>query len=175
MQCLNLLLSWLKCNVIKSHLATLVIIVIMPWLTPELVQFLHPQKNKDISPLFSVIYRNRWPHFLKQFWYFISYTNVFAILYDAFKLKAANNELIWHGWYPPHITVVDNTGGPWGTSSTIKGIDGVSTSSLYIFLWSYFLFFDFKLAKKLEKQAKHRYFDITVNFEYWLNNFTGYL
>ena len=106
MQCLNLLLSWLKCNVIKSHLATLVIIVIMPWLTPELVQFLHPQKNKDISPLFSVIYRNRWPHFLKQFWYFISYTNVFSILYDAFKLKAGNNELIWHGWYPPHITVV---------------------------------------------------------------------
>ena len=68
--------------------------------------------------------------------------------------------------YLPHITVVDNTGEAWGTSSAIKVNDGVSTSPLYIFLWSYFSFFEFRLAKKLEKQAKNRYFDITVNFDY---------
>ena len=48
-------------------------------------------------------------------------------MYDVFKLKAGNNEPIWHGWYPPHITVVDNmTGEASGTSSAIKGNDGVS-------------------------------------------------
>ena len=61
---------------------------------------------------------------------------------------------------------MDNTGEAWGTSSAIKGHDGVSTSPLYIFLGSYLSFFEFRLAKKLEKQAKNRYFDITANFEY---------
>ena len=36
-------------------------------------------------------------------------------------------------------------------------------------------FFKFRLAKKREKQAKNRYFDITANFEYQFNNFTVYL
>ena len=39
--------------------------------------------------------------------------------------------------YPPHITVVDNTGEAWGTSSAIKGNDGVSAPPLYIFLRFY--------------------------------------
>ena len=58
---------------------------------------------------------------------------------------------------------MDNTGEAWGTSSAIKVNDGVSTSPLYIFLWSYLSFFEFILAKKLEKQAKSRYFDIRAN------------
>ena len=87
-------------------------------------------------------------------------------MHDAFKLKAGNNEPICHGWYPPHITVVDNTGEAWGTSSAIKGDDGVSAPPLYIFLGSYLSFFEFRLAKKLEKQVKNRYFDIKANFEY---------
>ena len=87
-------------------------------------------------------------------------------MYDVFKLKAGNNEPIWNGWYPPHITVVDNTGETWGTSSAIKGNDDVSAPPLYIFLLSYVSFFEFRLAKNLEKQAKNRYFDITANSEY---------
>ena len=31
--------------------------------------------------------------------------NLTKTLHDALKLKAANNELIWNGWYPPHFTV----------------------------------------------------------------------
>ena len=70
---------------------------------------------------------------------------------------------------------MDNTGEAWGTSSAIKGNDGVSAPPLYIFLLSYISFFEFRLAKKLEKQAKNRYFDITADFEYYFNNFTVYL
>ena len=62
------------------------------------------------------------------------YTDKSQVLNDVFKLKADDNEPIWHGWYPSHITVVDNTGEPWGTSSPIKGNDGVSDPSLCIFL-----------------------------------------
>ena len=51
------------------------------------------------------------------------YCNIFYNWYDAVKLKAGNNEPIWHGWYPPHITVLDNTGEAWGISSAIKGND----------------------------------------------------
>ena len=87
-------------------------------------------------------------------------------MHDAFKLKASNNEPIWHGWCPPHITVLDNTGKAWGTSSPIKGNDVVSAPPLCIFLWSYLSFFEFRLAKKLAKQSKNRYFDITANVEY---------
>ena len=64
-------------------------------------------------------------------------------MHDAFKLKAGNNEPIRHESYLPHITVVDNTG------------EALETSS-----------FKFRLAKKLEKQAKSMYFDKTANFEY---------
>ena len=70
-------------------------------------------------------------------------------MHDAFKLKAGNNEPIWHGWYPPHIAVVNNTGEAWWTSSAIKGNDGVSAPLVYIFLWFYLSFFRFRLAKKL--------------------------
>ena len=77
----------------------------------------------------------------------------FKFLHDAFKLKAANNEPIWHGWYPPHITVVDNTAEAMGTSSAIEGNDGVY-APLYILLWSYLSFFELRLAKNLENQAK---------------------
>ena len=86
-------------------------------------------------------------------------------MYDAFKLKAGNNEPIWHGWYPPHITVMDNIGEAWGTSSGIKGNDGVSALPLYIFSWLCLYFLKFRLAKKFDKQAKNRYFDITANSE----------
>ena len=72
-------------------------------------------------------------------------------MHDAFKLKAGNNEPIRHEWYPPHITVVDNTG------------EALETSS-----------FKFRLAKKLEKQAKSMYCDKTANFEYQFNNFTEF-
>ena len=75
-------------------------------------------------------------------------------MYDAFKLNTGNNEPIWHGWYPPHITVVDNTGEAWGTSIAIKGNDDVPAPALYIFLWFYLYFLKFRLAKKLGKQAK---------------------
>ena len=38
---------------------------------------------------------------------------------------------------------------------------------IYIYiLWSYLSFFKFRFAKKLEKQAKNRYFDITANLQY---------
>ena len=72
-------------------------------------------------------------------------------MHDAFKLKTGNNEPIRHEWYPPHITVVDNTG------------EALETSS-----------FKFRLAKKLEKQAKSMYCDKTANFEYQFNNFTEF-
>ena len=69
------------------------------------------------------------------------------------------------GWYPPQDTI------PWpgergrgAGSSVIKGNDGVSAQTLYIFLWLYLSFFKFRLAKKLEKQTKNRYFDVTANF-----------
>ena len=68
-----------------------------------------------------------------------------------------------------------NTGEGWGTSSAIKGNYGVSAPPLYIFLWFYFSFFKFRLAKKLEKtRKKNRYFHITANFEYQFNNFTEF-
>ena len=35
-----------------------------------------------------------------------------------------------------------------------------------MFLWIYLSYFKFGLAKKLEKQAKNRHFDLTANFEY---------
>ena len=89
-------------------------------------------------------------------------------MYDAFELKSGINEPISHGWYPPHITVVDNTGDTWGTSRAIKDSDGVSAPPLYIFLWFY-------LTKKREKQGTLRYFDITANCDYGFNNFTIYL
>ena len=76
-------------------------------------------------------------------------------MYDAFKSKAGDNEPIWHGWYPLHITTVDNTGEAWGTSSAIKGNDGVSAPPLYIFLCFFLSFFKFRLAKKQ---------DVTANF-----------
>ena len=76
-------------------------------------------------------------------------------------LKAGKNEPIWHGWYPPHIKVMDNTGEGWGTSSIITGNDGVSTSPLYgltyLFLISDWL--------KAWKTSKNGYFDIASNFE----------
>ena len=91
-------------------------------------------------------------------------------MYDALKSKAVDKEPIWHGWYPPHITIMDNTGETWGTSSAIKDNDDphftVSVPPLHIFLWFYLSFFKFRLAKELEKQAKNSYFDITANFEY---------
>ena len=70
---------------------------------------------------------------------------------------------------------MDKTGEAWGTNSVIKGNDGVPVSPLYLFLWFYLSFITFRLTKKLEKQAKNRYLDITANFEYQLNNFTVYL
>ena len=73
-------------------------------------------------------------------------------MYDAFKLKAGNNEPICHG-YPPHITVVDNTGEDWGTS-IIKSNDGVFVPPLYICLWFYLFSFTFSLAKKLKNKQK---------------------
>ena len=45
---------------------------------------------------------------------------------------------------------MDNTGKAWGTSSAIKGYDGVFAPPSCTFLWFYF----FRLAKNLEKQAK---------------------
>ena len=96
-------------------------------------------------------------------------------MYDAFRLKAGINEPIWYGLYPPHITVVDNASEAWRTSSAIKDIDGVSAPLLYILLWFYLSSLKFRLAKKLEKQAKNRYFDITANFEYYFHNFAVYL
>ena len=85
-------------------------------------------------------------------------------MYDAFKSKAGSNEPEWHGCYPPHITVGDNTGKAWETSSTIKGNDGVCGPPIHIFLWFYLSFFKFRLANELEKQAKDRNFDVTANF-----------
>ena len=84
-------------------------------------------------------------------------------MHDGFKLKAGNNEPIWHGWYPPHVTVVDNTGEACGTSIASKGNDGVSAPRLSIFLWFHLSFLKFRLTKKLDKQAKNMYFNITAN------------
>ena len=75
-------------------------------------------------------------------------------MYDAFKLKAGNNEPIWHGWYPPHITVVDNTGEAWGTSSAIKGNDGVSAPPLYIFYGFTYLILNSDWLKTLKNKQK---------------------
>ena len=163
MHCPNLLLNWLKCyNVISSHLATL---VIMSRLMLEWIQYLHPLEKRHHFIILSHLQKL----LVSVFWnnVGISYTNASQIFQDAFKLIAGNNEPIWHGWYPSHITVVDNTGKAWGTSSVIKGNDGVFAPPLCIFLWFYLSVFKFRLAKKLEKQTKkNRYFDITTNFEY---------
>ena len=128
--CLNVLSSWLKCyNVINSHLATL---FIMSRLISEWIQYLYSQKKKKKKRL-SHLQKLLVPLFWNNIG--ISYTNVFWILYEAFKLKAGNNEPKWHGRYTAHvITVVDNTGETWLTSSVNKGYDGVSASTLYIFL-----------------------------------------
>ena len=75
-------------------------------------------------------------------------------MFDAFKLKTGNNEPIWHGWYPPHITVVDNTSEAWGTSSAIKGNDGISTSPLYIFGGLTYLFLNSDWLKSLKNKQK---------------------
>ena len=75
-------------------------------------------------------------------------------MYDAFKLKADNNEPISHGWYPPDITVVDNTDGAWGTSSVIKGNDGVFAPPVYIILWFYLSSFKFRLATSWKTSKK---------------------
>ena len=57
--------------------------------------------------------------------------------------------------------MVGNTGEEaWGTSSAIKGNDGVSVAPLYLFLWFYLSFINFRLVKKLEKQAKNRFLGI---------------
>ena len=45
---------------------------------------------------------------------------------------------------------------------------------MYIFM-VLLTFFKFRLAKKFEKQAKNKYFDITARFELQFNNFTIYL
>ena len=74
--------------------------------------------------------------------------------------------MAWVILYPPHITVVDNKFEAWGTSIAIKSNDGVSAPPLYIFLWFYLPYFNFRLAKKLEKRARNGYFDIRANFEY---------
>ena len=75
-------------------------------------------------------------------------------MYDAFKLKAGNNEPICHGWYPPHIKVVNNTGEAWGTSSVIKENDGVSTPPLYIFYGLTYLFLNSYWLKSLKNKQK---------------------
>ena len=64
-------------------------------------------------------------------------------MYDVFKLKAGNIELIWHGWYPPHVTIVNNTGEAWGASSAVKGNDGVSVPPLHLFLYFYFYIYTY--------------------------------
>ena len=73
---------------------------------------------------------------------------------DAFKLKAGNNGSIWHGWYPPHIIVVDNIGEALGTNSAIKGSDGVSVPPLYIFFWFYLSFLNLDWLKRLKNKQK---------------------
>ena len=62
-------------------------------------------------------------------------------MHDTFKLKADNNEPIWYGWYPPHITIMDNAGEAWGTSSAMKGNDGVCAPHWYIFYGFTYHFF----------------------------------
>ena len=71
-----------------------------------------------------------------------------------FKLKAGNNESIWHGSYSPHITVVDNTGEAWGTSSVVKGNDGVSAPPLCIFYGFTYLFLNSDWLKSLKNKHK---------------------
>ena len=139
MQCLNLLLSKMRCYKLSpryiSHYD-----MISTWMSSVLAS----SEEKRRKSLASIFWNN---------------VGIFFHILMHFKfclmpLKAGNNEPIWHGWYPPHITVVDNTGEAWGTSSAIKGNDGVSTSPLYIFLWSYLPFFDFRLTKSLKNKQK---------------------
>ena len=87
-------------------------------------------------------------------------------MYEAFKLKAGNNEPIWQGWYPPHITVVGNTGEAWGASSATKGNDGAFASALYTFSWFYWSLFKFRFAKKFEKQGKK--YVLWYNSQFWI-------
>ena len=75
-------------------------------------------------------------------------------MYDAFKLKAGSNEPICHGWYPPHIKVVNNTGEAWETSSAIKENDGASTPPLYIFHGLNYLFLNSYWLKSLKNKQK---------------------
>ena len=83
--------------------------------------------------------------------------------YDGFKLRAGNNEPIWHEMIPStgYHTLAWGEGEGAG-SSAIKGNDGVSAQTLHIFLWLSLSFFKFRLAKNLEKQTKNRYFDVTA-------------
>ena len=49
---------------------------------------------------------------------------------------------------------MDNTGETWGTSSAIKGNDGISTSPLYIFGGLTYLFFNSEWLKSLKNKQK---------------------
>ena len=73
---------------------------------------------------------------------------------DAFKLQAGNSEPIWHEWYPPHTTVVDNKGKSWGASSAIKGNDGIFAPPLYIYFWYTYLFLNSDWLKSLKNKEK---------------------
>ena len=78
---------------------------------------------------------------------YILYTNIFWILYNVIQLKAGSNESIWPACYPLHITLVDNSGEAWGTSSDIDN-SGVSDPTLCIAFWFILnLFVKFKLVK----------------------------
>ena len=76
-------------------------------------------------------------------------------MFDGFKLKAGNNEPIWHGWYSPHITVVDNTGEAWGNISAIKGNGGVCAPPLYIYFYGFtYLFLNSDWLKSFKNKQK---------------------
>ena len=76
-------------------------------------------------------------------------------MHDAYKLKAGNNESIGHESYPPHITVVDNTGEALGTNSATK-VMMVFLLLFFLFFYGFsYIFFKFKFPKNLEKQQKN--------------------
>ena len=160
MHCFKLLRSWLKYyNVTNSQLATL---IIMSWLIIEWTQHLHPQKKRHQFIVLSHLQKSLAPLLGRYTDHILIYLK-FCMM-PLHKKLATMNHMAWG--YLSHITVVDNTGQAWGMSIAIKGNDGVSNLPWLIFLWFYLSFFKFRLAKKLEKQAKNGYVNMTTNFEY---------
>ena len=99
------------------------------------------------------------------------------IIYFKFYVMSLNLKLAAmnpHGWYPPAIIAVDNTGNAWRTSSALKAVM-VFLIHLYVYfhVFSYVFYTSLDWLKSLETEIM--YFEIIAYLKYLINNFTVYL